>query len=237
MGLTLVEARMTRVFVLSVVGLVACGPKPAPPGPMPPAVVDAVPVDPLPLPEPEPVPAAPVQNIDLDVSITYADGTSRSGRVIRVERSNDFEAATGYTDRPDKLKVALSAGGTAADVDWSDLTDVRIAYATADDAVSCQYDSSVTPWVYSCVLGSTSTATTRDGRRWDVTGRHKWRLTFQDGQTTELWLYKLAVRRPDDGSGPRGGENPGMYEGLRSEVRDLALRSPVRVTVSTRVGD
>lgn len=209
---------------------VACGPK-APPAPAPaPVVVAPQPPPPPLMPEPEP---EPERNADFRIQIDRADGTSESGRVVRVERGVDFYAANGFTDREIKTTVSLSRDGTSRDVRWDELKRVDIAYDTNSRNISCTYDSSVTPWAYICTLPATSTAVTADGATLDVTTRNVWRLTMDDDREIELYLSKLPVRQTDSSSaGMRNSENAEMYGILRTAVQQAATTAPTRIIIN-----
>ena len=178
-------------------------------------------------------PPAPVNNADFRVVITNADGSTTSGHVVRVERGIDFYAISGFTDSERKTTVSLTGDAGSRDANWSDIQVIDIAYETDSSAVSCTYDSSVTPWAYICTLPSETNATTTDGERFEVTTRNVWRFTFASGETTELYLSKLPVRRPDmSGSGRRTSENPQMYVELRRAVLEAVTTAPTRIQIN-----
>jgi len=160
-------------------------------------------------------------NIDLGATVTFADGTRTEGRLIRVERTKDWYGEEGWVDTPQKLTLALEGNGTALDAPWTDISSVDIRYGGADE-IDCQYDSGYAPYMYMCVLRTRSTATTTDGRTWEVSSRHRWRFTFADGTETEFYANKLPVREQDV---PRPGmatENHEMYRRLQKQVLDEA---------------
>ena len=220
----------SALFVLALT--VACGPK-APPTP---AVVtetpEPAPPPPPPMPEPEPEPAVR-SNANFRIAIDNADGTSVTGRVVRVERGVDFYGADGFTDRDIKTTISLSGGGTARDVAWEDIATIDIDYSSDTSAISCTYDSSVTPWAYICTLPTTTRATTTDGATMDVSTRNVWRLTFDDDRMVDLYLFKLPVRQEDaSSSGRRNQENPAMYVTLRDAVLEAAASAPTQIRVN-----
>lgn len=222
---------MRRLLALTVFAM-ACGPKapPATPTPAVPPPVAELPPPPPPMPEPEP---EVQRNADFRIAIDHADGSSITGRVVRVERGIDFYGANGFTDRDIKTTISLSGGGTSLDAAWTDVSQIDIAYDTAASNISCTYDSSVTPWAYICTIPSASTATTTDGANLDVTTRNVWRLTMDDDREVELYLSKLPVRESDSGSsGMRNAENPAMYVQLREAVVEAAANAPTRIRIN-----
>jgi hypothetical protein len=224
------------VPLLLVFGVAEAKPKkPEDPPPPPPAAEPPPPpvVEPEPLPEPAPA-AAPAPNADLKVVITHADGTSKSGRVTRIERGEDWFAENGWVDTPPKLTITLASGGTEVDKTWNDIASIDVKYA-AKTEVDCVYDSNFTPWMYMCTLPTTSTAKTKDGKTWSVDQRHKWRFTFDDGSTEEFYLFKLPVRKQDSEEvsfDAANSENRAMYADLQAEVQRQAARAVTKVTVS-----
>jgi len=190
-----------------------------------PAVTPVVPV-----PAPAVDDAPPPANAHLSVTITFADGTTRGGQVVRIDRSRDVYGATGWTDDPAQHLVSLSRDGHSRDVSWDDIVDIDIQYPSDPRSISCEYDSSVTPWIYTCTLPTTTTATTRDGDAWPVTTRHLWRWTFDDGAEVSFHLFKLPVQRADD-SGRRGGENYALYGALQGEVMTASSQAITHITV------
>lgn len=222
---------MRHLIAFSVFAM-ACGPKvpPAPATPATPPPAAALPPPPPPLPEPEP---EVERNADFRIAIDYADGSSTTGRVVHVERGVDFYGANGFTDRDIKTSISLSGGGRSLDADWADLSQIDIDYDTSVSNISCTYDSSVSPWAYICTIPSTSTATTTDGSRLDVTTRNVWRLTMDDDREVELYLFKLPVREADSSSsGMRNAENPAMYVQLREGVVEAAASAPTRIRIN-----
>jgi hypothetical protein len=182
------------------------------------------------MPDPEP---EVVRNADFRIAIDSADGSSTTGRVVRVERGVDFYGANGFTDRDIKTTISLSGGGTSRDAAWADISQIDIAYDTSPSNISCTYDSSVTPWAYICTIPSTSSAATTDGANLDVTTRNVWRLTMDDDREVELYLSKLPVRQSDSsGSGMRNAENPAMYVQLREAVVEAAATAPTRIRIN-----
>ena len=230
---------MHRFLLLSLTTLIACGPKapPAPaaaPEPAPAPTPEPVP-EPEPESEPEPVVTKPVNNADLNVTLTWTDGRSVSGKVVRVERSEDWYAEDGWTDRDLKLTVTLEGNGTEIEAPWTDIQGVDIAYGTSRSDIDCTYDSAYLPWMYMCVLRTTPAVKTTDGKAWSANGRHMWRFTFEDGTAEEFYLYKLPARSQDDRT-PEPGvempENAALYAELQSQVLQAAKSSLKSIKIS-----
>jgi hypothetical protein len=146
------------------------------------------------------------------------------GRVVRVERGQDWYAEEGWLDTPNKLTLTLEGNGTALDAPWPDITSVHIRYGGTDE-IDCQYDSRYTPYMYMCVLRTRSSATTTDGRTWEVSSRHRWRFTFEDGTEAEFFANKLPVREQDVPRPGMASENHEMYRRLQKQVLEEASRA------------
>lgn len=208
----------------------AGGKKPKdPPPPPPPVEVPAEPVAaPAPPPEPPP-PAPPASNADFDVAITYADGRTQAGHVVRVERGVDFYAEQGWTDDPVKLTVELEAGGAETEATWATLVTIDVKYA-GKGAVDCMYESDWTPWMYTCTMGTTAAVKAMDGKAYTALSRYKWRFTFTDGSQAELYLNKLPVREQDTDADR--DENYGLYAELQAKVVTVAATSVTRIVLT-----
>ena len=165
------------------------------PPPAPPAPPAAPAPPPEPEPEPEPEPAA--NNADLTVTLRFANGTSRSGHVKRIERSEDFFGDEGWLTDAAKLEIEGEAGTTIKEFPWTEVKSVTVTPGKVPADVSCTYSTEVTPWLYDCTLTTTGKAVTKDGKTWTVSNRHKWRFTFDDDSQVEFWLYKYAARMQD----------------------------------------
>lgn len=146
--------------------------------------------------EPEPEPAKP--NADFDAKVVHADGSTTSGHVIRVERSNDWYAEEGWTDNEYKITVTVEGNGTAKDVNWKDIKSVDIAYLGKSN-INCDYDSEYTPLMWTCTMKTKSTANLAEGGTWSISSRHKYKFTFDDGKTEEFWVYKIPARAQESG--------------------------------------
>lgn len=224
---------MIRNATLTALVLLAgCGPKAppvaapeAPEAPAAPEAPEAV-VEPTPEPAPEPEPAAP--NADFRATLTFGDGRVVSGRVMRVERGEDWYAENGWTDTEMKLTVTLEGNGTEIEANWADISTLDLDYGSSRSDIDCTYDSAFVPWMYMCVLRTTSKVKTDDGKSWAANGRHKWRFTFDGGTTAEFYVYKLPAREQDSRS-PEPGvempENAELYASLQQSVLETAKGS------------
>lgn len=199
-----------------------------------PAVAEAPPEEEAP-PVVDEAPATPVKgppNADFNASLAYADGRTVSGHVVRVERGEDWYAEEGWTDKPVKLTVSLEQGGSAIDAPWTDIKQIEIRYAPRTD-VSCLYDSEYDPWMYMCVLPTTTKVTTTDGKTWEGASRFRWRFTFDDDTSAEFYVYKLPAREQDTvGGGLGSSENTSMYAKLQDAVAIQARSALTRITIS-----
>jgi len=185
--------------------------------PAPPPPVEAPAVEVAPEPEPEPV---LVPNADFNAKLSFMDGQVTQGKVIRVERSEDWFSERGWTDKPIKLTVTIEGNGTEKDVVWTDIKSMDISYAGAG-AVDCTYDSQFTPMMYMCVMKTSSKVSITEGGSWSAAGRHKWRFFFEDGKTEEFWVYKINAREQASGAGGMdgvAGEETALYQKLQAQV-------------------
>ncbi len=174
-------------------------------------------------------------NVSFQAALTFADGHSVQGKVIRVERGQDVYAEQGWVDSSAKLLVELEGNGTAADKPWTDIASLDIKYGARGD-VDCLYESEFTPWMYTCTLKTTSTAKTTDGKSWEVTGRHKWKFTFVDGQVVEFFAFKLPARRQDtdqdDTIGGDSSENAKLYGELQAEAVEASKKALTKLVIT-----
>lgn len=168
-------------------------------------------------------------NADFQASLVFADGSNKQGQVIRVERGVDWYAEDGWADTESKLTLSLESGDNAEDVNWTQVESIDIRYGRSSD-VDCQYDSTFNPWMYMCVLKSTPTIRTTNGKTWTTTARHKWKFTFSDESEIEFYIYKLPHREQDSeevGFGDSERQNFELYkklqDGLMQQVKTNAL--------------
>ena len=211
--------------------LSACGKKTAPA-----SSVDAAAVAPLPEPEPEPEPAppaGPVSNVSFNVTITYADGSSTSGSVIRIERASDLYGEEGWLDDEGKIKVNAEGNNTYKKLPWDQIQTITIKPGTIPRDVSCTYSSSYVPWMYECSIKNTPTMTDRDGNQWLADTGQKWRFFFADGTEVEFWLKNHYARIQDDTEPSLDAdimERPELYAGLNTQLAE-EVRSSMVVSV------
>ena len=226
------------IFVIGL--LTACGEK-APPEAAAEAAAEAAPEvapEPKPEPEPEPVPepepAMPSTNADLQVGVSLNDGSSKSGHVWLVQRSTDWYGEEGWTSAVDEVKLQLEGNGTEIHAPWADIKKISVTIAKVSESSDCTYDSNYTPWMYDCTLRNKGNAVTTDGRSWEITDRHKWRLSFDGGEELEFWLYKHPARQQDDETVglDSAGENYDLYIGLQDRLREEVKTMVAGVTVS-----
>lgn len=179
-------------------------------------------------PEPELEPRKP-DNADLNVTITFADGTTRSGHVRRTEVSKDWYGEKEWADSGSRLAIPMEAGGTEEEHPWTNIASISIKPGSVSSDTNCTIESDYTPWMYTCELKTTSTARTKDGRRFTVADRHKWRFFFDDDTELEFWLNKIPARMQDEGD--MGRENPENYA-IYGELQ-AQLRNDIRTMVKT----
>jgi hypothetical protein len=238
----------TWIFVLGFA--VACGEKAPPeasaeptqaaatpaPEPTEPAVeappVEEAPVEAAPAPAPEP--AIPASNADLQITVSFNDGSSKAGHVWLVERSTDWYAEEDWTSAAGQVKLQLEGNGTEIMAPWSEIKKIQVVIAKVSESSDCTYNSDFRPWMYDCTLRNKGTATTVDGRSWDITDRHKWRVSFDGGDSAEFWLYKHPARQQDEETVglDSTGENYDLYIGLQDRLREEVKTMVTGVTVS-----
>lgn len=205
----------------------------AEPAPAPePAPVEVAP----PPPEPPPVPTS-VSNSSFNVTITYADGTSKAGHVKGVERTVDYSGDDGWTEELGKLKLSIEANGTEKAASWAEVKTIVVTPgASMTDDVDCSYSSETTPWMYDCTMRTTSAATLKDGFKGNVSNRHHWRFTFDDGSKVEFQVFKYQVREQDSRTvefGDESSENLALYTKLQDQLRrDVKSKIVKSITVN-----
>lgn len=216
---------MRRVLPLLFLSLIAAkGPKkeePAPAAAPAPAPAPAPPPEPAPAPAPPPEPVS-VRNADFSVTFTFADGSAKSGHVKGVERSVDFNGDEGWTSDAGKLKLNVESGSTEKSVEWKDVKSIGVTPGKLPDEVDCTYSSDFTPWMYDCTLRTTTVVTMKDGSKGNLSNRHRWRFTFDDGSTFEFQVFKYSVREQDDRViefGDESTENFALYTKLQDRIR------------------
>jgi hypothetical protein len=178
-----------------------------------------------------PAPAAPAEapagaslprNASLNVTITYADGRTKAGKVTGIERTADFFGDEGWTQDEGKLKLTVEAGTTEKQVPWKDVKSLTITPGKMPDDVDCTYSSDFSPWMYDCTLRTTVAAVMKDGSKGSVTNRHRWRFVFNETEPVEFSVFKYSVRMQDEGAvefGAEQGENFKLYTRLQDQLR------------------
>jgi hypothetical protein len=175
-----------------------------------------------PVEEAAPAPPPVVKNADVAMTITYADGTSKAGKVTGIERTVDFLGDEGWTSEGPKLTLTVEAAGTEKQVAWKDVKTVAVVAGKIPDEVDCTYSSDFSPWMYECTLRTSVTATMKDGSKGAVSNRHRWRFSYDDGSQVELSVYKYTVREQDDRNiefGDEATENFALYTKLQDKLR------------------
>ena len=194
--------------------------EPAPPPGPPPAATPAP--APEPAPPAEPVPESSPKNADFSVTLAWADGRTKTGKVTGVQRTEDFFGDEGWTTTDSKLRFTVEGNGTEKQVAWKDVKSITVVPGKIPDDVDCTYSSDFNPWMYDCTLRTTTSAVLKDGSKGTITNRHKWRLWFDDGSKEELQVYKYSVREQDSRElefGDEQGENFAIYTKLQGQIR------------------
>ncbi len=189
---------------------------------VPAAATPAAPAPVEPAPPAEPPPPAFVKNANVILTITYADGTSKAGKVTGIERTVDFYGDEGWTEDAGKLKLTIEAAGSEKQVAWESVKTLTVVPGKIPDDVDCTYSSDFNPWMYECTLRTTVNAVMKDGSKGTLGNRHRWRFSYEDGAKVELSLYKYTVREPDDRNlqfGDDAGENFPLYSKLQEKLR------------------
>jgi hypothetical protein len=229
---------MSRFFLLSsLVLMVACGEKKAPE----PAPAAAAPPPPPPAPvveEPAPPPApVEVTNADLNVTLTMADGSSKSGHVKRVERSSNFRGDEDWLTDSGELKIAGEAPGAYKKFTWDQVQSVSIKPAPASTSnISCTYSSEYNPWVYECTIKAPSTLTAKEGGTFTVDTGYKWRFVFDDDSEVEFYMKKYIVWEQDSEEVGLDTVNPENYDlygklqqRLKADVKGAGLVTRIEI--------
>lgn len=180
-------------------------------------------------PEPEPEPK-PEPNADFNTTITFSDGTTKSGHVMRVERSSDFYGMKEWLDKESKLTIFAESGSTAKDLTWTDLKSVSVAPKKGD--ISCVYESEWNPWLYVCTNKTTSSLIDAEGKKWGLDSKHKWRFTFDDESVVEFWIQNIRTLEQDSVEielGMDDYENTDLYAKLREELSGLTYVKSISI--------
>ena len=206
----------------------ACGPKAPPassgdPGETSEPVAEAPAAEPEPEPEPEPAPepevVAPVYNAALNLTIKHADGSSQSGKVVRIERSVDTHGETEWSLEESDLKFYVE-GDEYKKITWNDVKSVNVK--VEKEEFDCLYLSDFTPWMYECSIKIVSKITTKDGKKYVADSSKKWRFTFSDDTSAEFWMKRHYARAQDDrtiGIDDTVTQNSDLYKQLQDQLR------------------
>ncbi|NOY25634.1 MAG: hypothetical protein GXP62_07150 [Oligoflexia bacterium] len=226
--------------LLALALVLGCGSKKAPPvaaaAPAQPVATPAAP----PAPEPEPAapePAPEVNNADLTVTLKFADGTTKTGHVKRIERSVDFYAEAGWLTDEKKLMIEGETGTVLHNIPWTKVRSVSVIPGKVPADVSCSYTTDFTPWMYDCTLKTSGKLVDTDNKSWTVSNRHKWRFTFDDDSQVEFWLYKFAARQQDTTVVDMETVNPenlSIYQQLQEKLRSEAKSGDFVTSVSVQ---
>jgi len=181
-----------------------------------------------PEPEPEPEPEVAANNVSFSVEIIKMDGTTVSGRAVRLERGVDWYAEEGWTAAAGDLKLSLETDRDMKDVAWTDVAQIDITYGSRSD-IDCMYDSNFNPWMYMCTLRSSPTAKLKDGSTWRITSRQQWRVTFDDDRAESFYLFRLPARQQDEVAPDLDTqENYGLYGSLQAAVLASAKAEAIK---------
>ena len=199
-----------------------------------------------------PAPGKVVKNTSFNVTLTMADGSTRTGHVQGVERAIDVYADQGFTEDARKLTLDVELPGakgktTERAVPWTDVKSLTITPVLVSGKnpklgsspdISCTFDTGVDPWMYECSMATVSAVVLKDGTKGNVTTRHPWRFTFDDGATVTFTASKHTVRAPEDREIEPGRDeaptpNKDIYAKLQQQIRDDAKTKLVKTVVVT----
>lgn len=228
---------MKRLLLSVLVVAVACGEKKAPPVA---AAAEPAPAPaPAPEPEPEPEPEMPAEviNANLDVTLTMADGSTKSGHVKRIERSSNFRGDEDWLTDGSDLKIAGEAPGSYKKFTWDQVASISVKPVSATTSnISCSYTSEYNPWIYECTIKAPTTLTPKDGGSYTVDTGYKWRFVFDDDSEVEFWLKKHIAWEQDADEVGLDTVNPENYdlygklqERIKSEVKSGVLVTKIQV--------
>ena len=165
-------------------------------------------VEPEPVPEPEEViPEEPMveSNIDLNLTLTMADGSTKKGKVIRVERNKKYNGLEEWLDKESKLSIDLIRGKEYKTVTFNDLTKITIKpEGKGLNDSDCNFESNYEPLMYFCKQPTISKAFLTDGTSWQIDNLYKWKFYFEDKSEMELWLSTHRVLEQEEFSGSIG---------------------------------
>ena len=189
--------------------------------------------------EEEPLPPAFPSNVNFQAMLTFADGSTKEGHVIRLERSETFEGTDdrAWFEDEKKLRIELStAAGGWQQTFWKDISEIEISVPRFSR--TCVYSSDWIPWLYSCAVATKSTAKTKDGKMWNVDTKYKYKMYFEteDPQNPEeiaFWLNTHRSIQQDEKEVSLGSSNPennNLYLQLQKQ-----LQSEIQSTMVTKI--
>ena len=163
---------------------------------------------PEPVPEPEEVvPEEPMieSNIELNITLTMADGSTKKGKVIRVERNKKYNGLEEWIEKDSKLKVDLMRGKEYKSVALTDMTKITIKPKGKElNDSECNFESDYEPIMYFCKQPTISKAFLADGTSWQIDNLYKWKFYFEDKSEMEFWLSTHRVLEQEEFSGSIG---------------------------------
>lgn len=180
-----------------------------------------------PMPEPEP---KPEPNADFNATLTFSDGTTKSGHVIRVEASTDSYGMKDWLDSESRLTIFAEAGSTAKDLSWNEIKSISIAPKSSD--INCVYESDWSPWLYVCTKKTTTSLVDAEGKKWGANATNKWRFYFDDDTDIEFWIQNIRAMQQDTVEvqlGMDAYENPDLYAQLRNEVVEIVYVKSITI--------
>lgn len=188
-------------------------------------------------PEPEPQPTI-VSNTSFNMSISFASGETKSGKVLRVERSSDYPGLKEeWQDSEYKTKLFVESGSVAKDLSWTEIKSVSISYGTVPKDVNCLYDSTWTPWMYDCSINTNTKVIDTDGKTWGVDSKYLWRVYF-DGEMepVDFWIQKPHATEQDDKEvtlDTQNPENTALYQKLQEQLKvSLGTTAVTKIIIS-----
>ena len=177
------------------------------------------------MPEPKPEP-----NADFNTTLTFSDGTSKSGHVIRVEASTDSYGMKDWLDSESRLTIFAEAGSTAKDLAWNEIKSISIV--PKSNATNCVYESDWSPWLYVCTKKTTTSLIDSEGKKWSANATNKWRFFFDDDTEVEFWIQNIRALQQDTIEvelGMDAYENPDLYTQLRNEVEAMVYLKTITI--------
>lgn len=178
-------------------------------------------------PEPDP---APVSNVDFNATLSFSDGSTVSGHVIRVERSSDSYGMKEWYDTESRLTIFAEAGSNAKDLAWTDIKSVSTSPKSGD--ISCVYESDWIPWLYICTQKTNTSVVDTDGKKWSADSKNKWKFYFDDETQVEFWIQNYRAMQQDTvevGLGDEAYENPELYAQLQNDVKSMVYVKSISI--------